>query len=203
MKLRSLTDGIFKNNATFKQILGLCPTLAVTTEAINGVAMGLATVAVLVGSNLLISLFSAYIPKSVRIPGYILIIAVLVTIVDLLMNAYTHDLHKVLGLFIPLIVVNCIVLGRAEIFASKNGVMDSVLDGLGVGIGFTLSLILLGTIRELIGMGTVFGIQIMPLDYNPFILMILPAGAFITLGLLMAFFNYIGDLKTKRMARKI
>lgn len=198
MLLNRLTDQIFKNNAIFKQVLGLCPTLAVTTSALNGAGMGLATAAVLACSNVAISVFARFIPKSVRIPAFIVIIACFVTVVNLLMNAYLHDLHEVLGLFIPLIVVNCLVLGRAEAFASKNPVFDSLLDGLGAGIGFTLALILLGVCRELLGVGSVFGFPIMPESYKPIILMVLPPGAFIMLGFLMAGAAYIGAWMKKR-----
>ncbi len=197
MKVKAFTNGVFKDNAVFRQFLGLCPTLAVTSAAINGLALGLATTAVLLGSNMIISLLAKYIPKSVRIPSYILVIASLVTVVDLLMNAYVHDLHKVLGLFIPLIVVNCIVLGRAEIFASKNNVLDSMLDALGSGLGFTLALLLLASVRELFGEGSIFGVRIMPEAYNPFVLFVMPAGAFITLGLLIGMVNMILNLAKK------
>lgn len=193
MKLNNLTDGIFKNNAIFKQMLGLCPTLAVTTSAENGLAMGLATMSVLICSNIVISLLSKLIPSKARIPAYIVIIACFVTVVDLFMNAYFHSLHKSLGLFIPLIVVNCIVLGRAEAFASKNKVFDSILDAIGTGIGFTISLTILAIFRELIGVGSIFGVNIMPDFYFPVILAILPPGAFIFLGFILAFTKYISS----------
>ncbi len=193
MRLSSLTDGIFKNNAIFKQMLGMCPTLAVTTSASNGVAMGLATTAVLMGSNFAVSLFSGFIPKNARIPCYIVIIACFVTVVDLYMNAYFHALHKALGLFIPLIVVNCIVLGRAEAFASRSPVADSVLDGLGTGIGFTIALTALAVCRELVGAGTVFGYAVAPSFYVPVILAVLPPGAFVFLGFMMAFTRFMSS----------
>ncbi|MDR2883939.1 MAG: electron transport complex subunit E [Deferribacteraceae bacterium] len=186
MNIKNFTDGLIKNNAVFKQMLGLCPALAVTTTMLNGIAMGLATTAVLAGSNVVISALKSVIPNKVRIPAYIVVIATLVTMVDLLMNAYLHDLHKVLGLFIPLIVVNCIVLGRAESFASKNGIFASLLDGLGNGIGFTLGLAILAAVREILGSGTILGVS---LSTPPIIVFILPPGAFLALGFLMAGYN--------------
>lgn len=193
MKLSILTEGIFKNNPVMKQVLGLCPTLAVTTSAINGIAMGLATTGVLMGSNVVVSLVKNIIPAKVRIPAYVVIIATFVTLIDLSMNAYFHDLHKILGLFIPLIVVNCIVLGRAESFASKNGVFDSLLDGIGSGLGFTLTLFVLGSIREVLGNGSWFGLDLFGSGFSPAILMILPPGAFIVLGFMMAFNNFVEE----------
>jgi electron transport complex protein RnfE len=193
MKLSILTEGIFKNNPVMKQVLGLCPTLAVTTSAINGIAMGLATMGVLMGSNVVVSLVKNIIPAKVRIPAYVVIIATFVTLIDLSMNAYFHDLHKILGLFIPLIVVNCIVLGRAESFASKNGVFDSLLDGIGSGLGFTLTLFVLGSIREVLGNGSWFGMNLFGNGFSPAILMILPPGAFIVLGFMMAFNNFVEE----------
>jgi len=165
--------------------------LAVTTSAENGIGMGLATTFVLVCSNLVISLIKNFIPKKVRIPAFIVVIASFVTIIDLIMAGFFYKLHKALGLFIPLIVVNCIILGRAEAFASKNNPLASILDGLGIGLGFTLSLTVLGAIREILGNGTIFNLHILPATYNPIIVFILPPGAFITLGFLMAAFNKI------------
>ena len=182
MKLRVLTEGLWKNNAIFVQVLGLCPTLAVTSSAKNGIGMGLASTAVLIGSNIVVSLVKKIIPDKVRIPAFIIIIASFVTVIDLLMNAYVHDLHKVLGLFIPLIVVNCMILGRAEGFASKNSVFDSLLDGIGVGLGFTLALFILGALRELLGNGSILGYSLFGSSFHPAIVMILPPGAFIGLG---------------------
>jgi len=193
VRLNSLTDGIYKNNAVMKQVLGLCPALAVTTSAINGLGMGLATTAVLMGSNVVVALVKNLIPSKVRIPAFIVIIATFVTVVDLVMNAYMHDLHKVLGLFIPLIVVNCVVLGRAESFASKNGVFDSLLDGIGTGLGFTLALFVLGGVREILGNGSILGFDLFGSSFYPSIVMILPPGAFIALGFLMMFNNYIDE----------
>lgn len=195
MKISVLTDGIFKNNPVMKQVLGLCPTLAVTTSAINGIAMGLATMGVLMGSNMVVSMVRNIIPEKVRIPAFVVIIASFVTVIDLMMNAYLHDLHKLLGLFIPLIVVNCIVLGRAESFASKNNVFSSLLDAIGSGIGFTLTLFILGSIREVLGNGTLFGVSLFGSGFSPSILMILPPGAFLVLGFLMAANNYIDEWK--------
>ncbi len=181
--------GFWSENPIFRLVLGLCPTLAVTTSAENGLGMGLASTFVLVCSNLVISSIRKFIPKKVRIPAYIVTIATFVTIVDLVMNGYFHALHKSLGLFIPLIVVNCIILGRAEAFASKNPVWVSIIDGFGMGFGFTISLIVLGAIREIIGNGTIFNISIFGDGYLPLLLMILPPGAFIVLGILLGLMN--------------
>jgi electron transport complex protein RnfE len=191
--------GIFEENPTFRLVLGMCPTLAVTSSATNGVGMGLATTVVLLGSNILISLLRKIIPAKIRIPIFIVIIASFVTIVDLCMNAYTPALHKSLGIFIPLIVVNCIILGRAEAYAFKNGMFGSILDALGMGVGFTLSLTLLGSIREILGNGSVFCHSLMGASFQPAIMMVLPPGAFLTLGLLMALMNHISN-KNKRSA---
>ena len=187
--LREYTKGLWEINPTFKQILGMCPTLAVTVSAINGIAMALATTFVLVFSSLLISLVRKLIPNQVRIAAYIVIIATFVTIVDLVMKARFPGLSKALGPFIPLIVVNCIILGRAEAFASKNTPIRALLDALGNGTGFLISLTLLGSIRELFGSRTILGYQLLPESYDPLLIMILPAGAFLTLGLLMGFAN--------------
>ncbi|HHW70700.1 MAG TPA: electron transport complex subunit E [Clostridiales bacterium] len=190
MKLREIfTNGIFKENPIFKLVIGMCPTIAVTTAAINGIGMGLATTFVLICSNLVISLLKDFIPSKIRIPSYIVIIATFVTIVGMVMEAYLPDLYDSLGIFIPLIVVNCIILARAETFASKNPPIPSIVDGLGIGLGFTLSLTILGSIRELLGAGTLFNMQVMPNSYEPALIMILPAGAFITLGLLTGLIN--------------
>jgi len=183
------TRGIWKENGVFKQMLGLCPALAVTTTAVNGMAMGLATLAVIVCSNASVSMVRSWIPSNVRIPSFIVIIATFVTVVDLCMNAFAHELHKTLGLFIPLIVVNCIVLGRADAFASKRPLLRSIVDGLGVGTGFTLALIALGGVREVLGMGTLFGVTLFSEHYPPFLLFVLPPGAFIALGLMLAGMN--------------
>ena len=193
--------GIFKNNPTFRLVLGLCPTLAVTTSLENALGMGLAATFVLVCSNVLVSALRKAIPAAVHIPCYIVIIATFVTAVDLLMQAYLPDLSASLGIFIPLIVVNCVILGRAEAFASRNGVVDSFADGLGSGIGFTLALALVAAVREICGAGTltVWGdIAIKGLNPGPVTLAILPAGGFITLGLLLALINRIGEWRARR-----
>ena len=184
-------NGIIKNNPTFRLVLGTCPTLAVTTSAINGFSMGLATSFVLIFSNLLISLLRKTIPDKVRIPAFILVIATFTTVVEMVMRKYVPDLYKALGLFIPLIVVNCILLARAESFASVNPVLDSAIDGLSMGIGFTLSLTFLGIVRELLGAGAVFGKEIAFLQVYKMSVFILPAGAFFIYGFLMAAFNTI------------
>jgi electron transport complex protein RnfE len=171
----------------------MCPALAVTTAAINGIAMGLATTFVLLCSNLVVSLIRRTIPARVRLPAFIVIIASFVTIVDLVMAGFFFRLHKTLGLFIPLIVVNCVILGRAEAFASKNPIISALADGLGMGIGFTLSLGLLGGIREILGNGTLFSIPIMGESFLPLLVMVLPPGAFIALGFLLAAMNRIGQ----------
>jgi len=186
---REFTKGLWRENAVFKLVLGMCPTLAVTTSAINGLGMGLATTFVLVCSNAAVALLRKAIPSQVRIPAYIVLIASFVTVVQLCMEAYVYELYKALGIFIPLIVVNCIILGRAEAFAGKNAVLPSLLDGLGMGLGFTLALFVLGSVRELFGSGSVLGVSLFGASYPPFLLLILPPGAFITLGLLLALMN--------------
>ncbi|OGO76657.1 MAG: electron transport complex subunit RsxE [Clostridiales bacterium GWB2_37_7] len=178
-------------------VMGMCPTLAVTNAAINGVAMGLATAFVLVCSNIVVALIKTLIPSKVRIPAYVIIIATFVTIADLILAAYFPDIQKVLGLFIPLIVVNCVILARAEAFASKSNVRLSILDALGMGIGFTWALTLLGIIREILGMGSIFGISLFGEGYISWIIFILPPGAFLTLGLLIAFFNAFSKNKAE------
>jgi len=186
---REFTKGIWRENAVFKLVLGMCPVLAVTTSAENGLGMGLATTFVLACSNIVVALLRKLIPSQVRIPAFIIIIASFVTVVQLVMEAYVYDLYKALGIFIPLIVVNCLILGRAEAFASKNPVVASIADGLGMGLGFTLALFVLGSVRELFGSGSVLGIDLLGAGYPPFLLLILPPGAFITLGLLLAAMN--------------
>lgn len=188
-----LTKGLWRENAVFRLLLGLCPTLAVTTSAENGLGMGLATTFVLLCSNIVVSLLRKVIPAKVRIPAFIVIIASFVTVVQLTMEAYLYDLHKALGIFIPLIVANCLILGRAEAFASKRSLLPSVVDGVGMGVGFTLALFVLGAVRELFGAGTIFGITLFGADYQPLLLMILPPGAFISLGLLLAGMNRLDD----------
>ena len=186
--LKVLTNGIFRENPIFVLLLGMCPTLGVTTSAINGMGMGLATTFVLVMANLVISLVANIIPDKIRIPAFIVIIAAFVTVVDMSMAAYLPALHESLGLFIPLIVVNCIVLGRAESFASKNKALLSVLDGVGMGLGFTLALTILGVIRELLGSGKAFNFIIFNENYGMLIFVLAP-GAFIALGYLIAIVN--------------
>ncbi|MDD4631381.1 MAG: electron transport complex subunit E [Proteiniphilum sp.] len=186
--LKVLINGIIKENPTFVLLLGMCPTLATTSSAINGMSMGLATMFVLICSNMVISMLKNVIPDMVRIPAYIVVIATFVTIIEMVMNAYVPALADSLGIFIPLIVVNCIVLGRAEAFASKNGVFASIFDGAGMGLGFTLSLTVLGAVRELMGTGKIFSTNIYPERYGS-LLFVLAPGAFIVLGYLIAIFN--------------
>ncbi len=183
------TKGFWKENPVLRLMLGLCPTLAVTTAAINGIGMGMATTFVLIFATLLVSSLRKIIPDKVRIAVFIVIIASFVTIVELVMQAYFYQLYKSLGLFIPLIVVNCIILGRAEAFASRNPVLASQADGLGMGLGFTLALTVLGAVRELLGNGTVFGLSLLGKSYLPFLLMVVPPGAFIALGFMLGFMN--------------
>lgn len=190
-------SGIFQENPVFILLLGLCPTLGVTSSAINGLAMGLAVVAVLTCSNFLVSLFKSFIPSQVRIPAYIMIIASLVTLVQMVMEAYTPALYDALGLFIPLIVVNCIILGRAESFASKNPISASIADGIGTGLGFTLSLTVLGMIREVLGNGSFFGFKITPDTFSPALIFILAPGGFLTIGFIIAFLNYLKMKKNR------
>lgn len=186
-----LFNGIIPENPTFRLVLGCCPTLAVTTSAINGLGMGAAATFVLICSNIVISLLRNFIPDKVRIPAFIVVICTFVTMVQLLMQAFIPSLYESLGIFIPLIVVNCIILARAEAFASKNGPAASAVDGLGMGIGFTLSLVLLGSIRELIGNGSVFGMNVLGASYEPMLLIVLASGGFLTYGLLLGVFNLI------------
>lgn len=188
--LKTLTNGILKENPTFVLVLGMCPTLATTTSAINGMSMGLATMFVLVCSNVVISMLKNLIPDKVRIPAFIVVIATFVTIVQLAMQAYVPAIYEVLGLFIPLIVVNCIVLGRAEAFAAKNSVGLSALDGIGMGVGFTLALTILGAVREILGSGAVFGFRLFSDNYATLVFVLAP-GAFIALAYLMAIMNRI------------
>jgi electron transport complex protein RnfE len=190
--------GLWNENPVLKLVLGLCPALAVTTSLINGVAMGLASTFVLVMSNMVVSLIAGFIPKKVRIPSYIIVIASFVTIVDLVMHAYLFSLWEQLGLFIPLIVVNCVILGRSEAFASKNNLVLSIADGLGMGLGFTLALGSLGAVREILGNGTLLNVQLFGPDFPPFLLAILPPGAFIFLGLFLAGMNKIESMRNKR-----
>ena len=186
--LRIIFDGIIKRNPTFVLILGMCPTLGTTSSALTGMSMGLATLFVLMCSNMAVAAIKNIVPDKVRVPVYIVVIASFVTILQMLMQAYVPALYSSLGIFIPLIVVNCILLGRAEAFASKNTVFASLCDGLGVGVGFTLALTILGAVRELLGTGSVFGMQVYNADFGA-LLFVLAPGAFIVLGLLIALFN--------------
>jgi electron transport complex protein RnfE len=194
---RIFFNGIAKENPIFKLLLGMCPTLAVTTAAANGAWMGVAVIFVLTMANLVVSLIRGFVPDKIRIPCFVVVIAAFVTIADLLLNAYQPDIHRQLGIFIPLIVVNCVILARAETFASKNPMIPSMFDGLGMGFGYMVGLLIVGSIRELLGAGTIFGLQVMPVAYEPAVIMILPPGAFITLGLLLGFFNVIGKRRAK------
>ena len=199
---KEFLKGLWKENPVLVLMLGMCPTLAVSSSAKNALGMGVATTFVLCGSNIVISLVRKMIPSKVRIPCYIVIIAVFVTIVELLMKAYAPaELNQTLGIYIPLIVVNCIVLGRAEAFASKNGVFRSALDGLGMGCGFTLALMALGGVREFLGSGTLFELQVMT-HWEPFLLMKQPAGAFIVLAIFLSVMNYLQIRKARRENRK-
>ena len=188
-KIQLITKGFVKENPTFSLLLGMCPTLATTTSAINGMSMGLATLFVLVLSNMAISAAAPYIPDKVRIPAYIVIIAAFVTILQFVMQAFTPDIYETLGLFIPLIVVNCIVLGRAEAFANKNSVVDSACDGLGIGIGFTFALTLLGLVREILGSGSAFGVKFISGD--GILVFVLAPGAFMALAYLIVLFKKV------------
>jgi len=195
-----LYNGIVKENPTFVLMLGMCPTLAVTTSAKNGLGMGFATMAVLILSNLLISLLRKIIPEGVRVPVYITIIASFVTIIEMVMHAFVKPLYDSLGIFIPLIVVNCIILGRAEAYANKNNAILSIFDGVGIGLGFTIGLTTIGIVREILGNGTVFGFQIMPKSYEPVAIFIMAPGAFLILALLCALQN---KLKLKGANRHV
>lgn len=191
-------NGLVKENPTFVLMLGMCPTLAVTTSAINGIGMGLSTTAVLVMSNLLISMLRKIIPDSVRMPAFIVVVASFVTIVDFLLEGFVPSLYSSLGLYIPLIVVNCIILGRAESYASKNPPLPSMFDGIGMGLGFTVGLTSIGIVREVIGEGKIFGFQIMPDSYEPFTIFIMAPGAFLVLSCLVALQNKVKRNLAKR-----
>lgn len=194
--IKNLTKGLIKENPLFIQVLGTCPALATTTNAKNALGMGVAVIAVLVLSNIVISVIRKMVPNKIRIPIFIVVIASFVTMIDLLMHAFTYDLWKVLGIFIPLIVVNCVLMGRAEAFASKNGVIDSILDGIGMGGGYALALFIMGSIREILGNGSWLGLSILPQAFKMYIF-ILPPGAFITFGILIAVINAINLRKEK------
>ncbi len=195
---KTFTRGFWQENPIFRLLLGLCPTLAVTTSVENGIGMGLASTFVLICSNVMVSLLRNFIPKKVRIPAYIVVIASFVTIVDLAMHAWFFELHKSLGLFIPLIVVNCIILGRAEAFASRNPLPLALVDGIGMGLGFTLGLALLGGVREIFGSGSLLGFPVFGPHYTPALVMILPPGAFLTLGFLLAGMNRLEEKRALR-----
>ncbi len=192
-------NGVLTENPTFRLVLGTCPTLAVTTSAINGLGMGLAATFVLVGSNAVISLLRNFIPNKVRIPAFIVVICTFVTMVQMLMQAFVPPLYDALGIFIPLIVVNCIILARAEAFASKNNVVRSAMDGVGMGLGFTLGLLLISAIREVVGNGTIFNMNVLGAGFEPMLLMVLAPGGFIVYGLLLGIINAVGE---KRKASK-
>ena len=193
--IQILKNGVLKENPTFVQVIGMCPTLAVTTSAVNGLGMGITTTFVLACSNIVIAMLRNFIPDKVRIPAFVVVIASFVTIIGFLLEAYMLELNQALGIFIPLIVVNCIILARAEAFASKNGPIAAMFDGIGMGLGFTLALVVMGIIREFIGAGTLFGVAVLPEAFPQTVMMILPPGAFITLGLIMALLNHMKGRK--------
>ncbi len=194
---KEFLKGLWDDNPVLRMLLGLCPTLAVTNSAINGLAMGLATTFVLISSSILISLLRKAIPHQVRIAGYIVIIATFVTVADKFLAAYLPEISKALGPYVPLIVVNCLILGRQEAFSSKNGVVRSIIDGLGMGLGFIFVLVVLGSIREILGSATLFNMQVLGDWFNPWMIMILPPGAFLTLGLLIGLGNWLNERKVK------
>lgn len=201
--LKPLLNGLLGENPTLILFLGMCPTLAVTTGVTNAIGMGLSTTAVLICSNIVISLLRNFIPNKIRIASYVVIIAGFVTIVEMLLKAYLPDLAKSLGIYIPLIVVNCIILGRAEAFASKNGIIPSLFDGLGMGLGFTCSLTLIATVREILGAGCFAGIQLFGESFQPASIMILPPGAFLSLGIILTFINAISrKIKKSKEAKQ-
>lgn len=196
--IERLKNGIITENPIFVQVLAMCPTLAVTTSAENAVGMGIASTVVLIFSNMIISAIRKFIPDKIRIPAYIVVIASFVTILEMLMQGYVPALYKSLGIFIPLIVVNCVILGRAESYASKNAVIPSIFDAIGMGLGFTVALFLIGSFREVLGAGSILGIQIMPETFKPASIMILAPGAFFTVGLLMMILNAVSLKKDKK-----
>lgn len=189
--LQPIKNGIFAENPIFRIVVGMCPTLAVTTSAINGIGMGLSTMAVLVGSNIVLSAIRKIVPDKIRIPIFVVVIASFVTIVAMLLEAFVPSLYKALGIYIPLIVVNCIIIQRAEAFANQNTVLSSMADGIGMGLGFTMALVMMGSVREILGVGSIFGINIMGANYEPAMIFIQSPGAFLTLGFLMALVNFI------------
>ena len=193
-------NGVLTENPTFRLVLGTCPTIAVTTTAMNSVGMGLAATFVLIGSNIVISMLRNFIPNKVRIPAFIVVICAFVTIIQLLMQAFIPSLYDALGVFLPLIVVNCIILARAEAFASKNTVLASAMDGIGMGLGFTLAMLLMGAVREILGNGTIFGAQILGANFEPVLLFILAPGGFLAYGLLLGLINAIGNRRAAKKA---
>ena len=195
---REFVKGLWKEHPIFRQLLGMCPALAISTRAVNAIGMGASVIFVLVGSNIVISLLRKVTPNRVRIPIFIVVISTFVTVVDLTVHGFFPQIHKALGIFIPLIVVNCIILGRAESFAQKNSLIPAIIDGLGMGLGFTWGLLVLGSVREILGNGTWFGLQLAPEGIPTSIVMILPAGAFITLGFLLAAMNKIETYRTRK-----
>ncbi|MEG1548411.1 MAG: electron transport complex subunit E [Clostridia bacterium] len=195
-------NGVVTENPTFRLVLGTCPTLAVTTSAINGIGMGAAATFVLVGSNVVISLLRNFIPDKVRIPAFVVVICTFVTMVQMLMQAFVPALYESLGMFIPLIVVNCIILARAEAFASKNSVAASAMDGIGMGVGFTLAITIIGCIRELLGNGTLFGFNILGMGYDPMLIMILAPGGFMIFGLVLGIVNLITERTMERKRKR-
>jgi len=200
--IEPLKNGILTENPTLKLVLGTCPTIAISTAAMNGIGMGLAATFVLVGSNAVISMLRKFIPDNVRIPAYIVIIAAFVTVVQLLLKAYLPALDKSLGIFIPLIVVNCIILARAEAFAGKNSVGPSIMDGIGMGLGFTLALTIISAIREIVGTGALFGMQLFGPDFQPMLIIALAPGGFLVFGLVLGAANLIGEKFSKRKGGK-
>ena len=191
-------NGIFNENPVFRLVLGTCPTIAVTTSVANGIGMGLAATFVLIGSNVVISMLRNFIPNKVRIPAFIVVICTFVTMIQLLMQAFIPALYDALGIFLPLIVVNCIILARAEAFASKNGVLTSAMDGAGMGIGFTFALILIAGVRELLGAGTLMGYNLLGSGFEPVLIFVLAPGGFLVYGLLLGIINALGDRKSKK-----
>jgi Na+-translocating ferredoxin:NAD+ oxidoreductase subunit E len=192
---KDFSNGLLKENPTFRLVLGTCPTLAVTTAVFNGIGMGVAAAAVLIGSNLIISMIKKIVPNEVRIPIYVVVIATFVTVVQMLIQAFSPELDRQLGIFIPLIVVNCIILARAESFAAKNPPLNSVMDGIGMGLGFTVALALISAVREVLGAGTFFGMQLFGAGFEPALIMILPPGGFLVFGLAIAAFNKVMSMK--------
>ena len=202
-RIRIVTNGLVKENPSLRLVLGTCPTLAVTTVAMNGLGMGLAATFVLICSNIVISALRKVIPDKVRLPAFITVIATFVTVLQMLVKAYLPSLDTALGIYLPLIVVNCIILGRAEMFASKHTVLDSALDGLGMGLGFTLTLVLMGCVRELLGAGTLFGVAVLGASFEPMTLFSTPPGGFLVFGVLMALVVFIETKLGARVTRKV